>query len=191
MYKACKTEQSAARQRQLEQHLLAEMQTKHFDDISISDLCDSLNIPRKAFYRYFSGKQGALHALIDHTLIDFDNQTMTAGHSRTVSRIQYLVLYFRFWKSQKPLLDAIEHSSLWECLMRYTADYALAALEQRNAFSSDILRNEGTYVTRFIVYGMISVLQSWYRCGFAESEENMASIVSKHVEKALAYWNIN
>ena len=72
MYKLCKTEQSAARQRQLEQGLLQIMQTQQYEDISISDLCDRLGIPRKSFYRYFSSKDGALMALIDHTLMEFE-----------------------------------------------------------------------------------------------------------------------
>ncbi len=37
---------------------------------TIMELCSWLDIPRKAFYRYFSSKEGALYALIDHTLMD-------------------------------------------------------------------------------------------------------------------------
>ena len=72
MYKLCKTEQSAARQRELEEGLLNIMLSRHYDEISVSELCDQLNVPRKSFYRYFSGKDGALHALIDHTLLEYE-----------------------------------------------------------------------------------------------------------------------
>lgn len=72
MYKLCKTEQSAQRQRQLEAGLLAVMGKTRYEDISISDLCEQIGVPRKTFYRYFSGKDGALHALIDHTLMSFE-----------------------------------------------------------------------------------------------------------------------
>ena len=65
MYKLCKSEQSAARQRWLEQGLLQEMLLRRYEDISISDLCARLQIPRKSFYRYFTNKDGALFALID------------------------------------------------------------------------------------------------------------------------------
>ena len=71
MYKICKTEQSSQRQRQIEQGLFQLMRIMRYEDISISDLCEKLQIPRKTFYRYFSGKDGALYALIDHILIDF------------------------------------------------------------------------------------------------------------------------
>ena len=71
MYKLCKTEQSAARQRQLEQGLLQVMSTSRYEDINVSGLCQKMGIPRKSFYRYFSSKDGALHALIDHTLMEY------------------------------------------------------------------------------------------------------------------------
>jgi len=51
--------------------LLQLMLRKNYEDISVSDLCDHLQIPRKAFYRYFTSKDGALYALIDHTLASF------------------------------------------------------------------------------------------------------------------------
>ena len=70
MYKICKTDQSAARQREIELGLLSMMLEQPFESITISDLCDRLCIPRKAFYRYFSGKDGALFALIDHTMLE-------------------------------------------------------------------------------------------------------------------------
>lgn len=188
MYKICKTEQSAARQRELEQFLLKEMLAKHFDDITISDLCDGISIPRKAFYRYFSGKRGALHALIDHTLIDFDQMTLVAGQSRDVTQRQYLELYFRFWRGQKKLLDAIERSNLWDELMCRTVDYAQTELGRSHRFMPKDLQDEGAYITRFTVYGMIAVVQSWYRQGFTQPVEYMAGMMVRYLGEALAFW---
>ena len=51
MYKLCKTEQSAQRQRSLEEGLLTAMKTKRYEEITISDLCSQMGIPRKSFYR--------------------------------------------------------------------------------------------------------------------------------------------
>ena len=44
MYKLCKTEQSARRQRKIEDCLLDIMRTKNFDDITITELCEIRNI---------------------------------------------------------------------------------------------------------------------------------------------------
>ena len=88
MYKLCKTEQSAQRQRQLEDGLLQVMSTVHYDEISVSDLCDRMNVPRKSFYRYFSGKDGALQALIDHTLMRYESRgALFAGKNQISAKV--------------------------------------------------------------------------------------------------------
>ena len=98
MYKLCKTEQSAARQRQLEQGLLQAMYTQDYEDISISDLCDRMGVPRKSFYRYFSNKDGALFALLDHTLMEFEQTsgTTASGNSGAIGDLERFFL----WKGQ-------------------------------------------------------------------------------------------
>ena len=73
MYKLCKTEQSAKRQRELEQVLLRMMNSTLYEDITVINFCENAGIPRKAFYRYFSSKDGALHALLDHTLLELES----------------------------------------------------------------------------------------------------------------------
>ena len=49
MYKLCKTEQSALRQRELEEGLLRAMLREPYESISVSELCDALGVPRKSF----------------------------------------------------------------------------------------------------------------------------------------------
>ena len=71
MYKLCKTEESANRQREIERTLLRLMIDKHYDDITVSEICIEANIPRKSFYRYFDGKEGVKQALLYHTLSEF------------------------------------------------------------------------------------------------------------------------
>ena len=76
MYKLCKTEQSARRQRELEQGLLNAMCTHRYEEISVSDLCDQMGVPRKSFYRYFDGKDGAMQSLLYHNITDFHSFSM-------------------------------------------------------------------------------------------------------------------
>ena len=58
MYKICTTQTARQRQRELENGLLRFMLHHQYENIIVSELCDSLQIPRKAFYRYFSSKEG-------------------------------------------------------------------------------------------------------------------------------------
>ena len=123
MYKFCKTEQSVRRQRELEQGLLAMMEHHRFEEISVSDLCDRLNIPRKSFYRYFTSKDGALHALLDHTLLEFYDTGRIEG-LRGGTPIGDLERFFTFWKDHKRLLDAVKYSSLGGMLVERAVSLA-------------------------------------------------------------------
>lgn len=175
MYKHCKTEQSAARQRELEQFLLREMRTSHFEDISISDLCSAMGIPRKAFYRYFSGKQGAFCALIDHTVADMDAYALSVCQRMNgeLSKKQRVEILFAFWKGQKPLLDAVENCAMWEQMM----DRAVEYIHQRNCKQgqSQSAMEEQDYLIRASIYGVFAILQLWYRRGFPISPADAAA----------------
>ena len=95
MYKQCRTEQSAARQRELLKGLLQIMNQQHYDEITVSSFCEQMQIPRKSFYRYFSSKEGALHALIDYTLMEFEgfSQTRMKGGSSAQEELERLFSY--------------------------------------------------------------------------------------------------
>ena len=108
MYKLCKTEQSAKRQKQLEQGLLEMMKTVHYDEIMVIDLCNQLGIPRKAFYRYFTGKEGALHALIDHTMMEYEGFSQTKQQGKRRNLQLELESFFQFWEEHRVFLDALD-----------------------------------------------------------------------------------
>jgi len=172
MYKLCKTEQSAQRQRDLEDGLLDAMLTKNYEDISISDLCDHLNIPRKSFYRYFSSKDGAFHALLDHTL-----QQCSAESPAEIDSMQYFEQYFNFWLSRKKLLDALERSGLSGKLVERTVNGAL----QDQAFTSHLLKKfpdmNRHYAALFIISGLMALMIQWHHSGCKETPREMAQTV--------------
>ena len=68
MYKCCTTQAAARRQRELEEKLEQLLMQRPYDAVSVSGFCVYAEIPRRVFYRYFTGMEGALCALLDHTL---------------------------------------------------------------------------------------------------------------------------
>ena len=185
MYKVCKTEQSAARQRELEEGLLALMLIRHYDEISVSDLCIQMNIPRKSFYRYFSGKEGALHALIDHTLLELEGFQIS---EKTLENHNYpidLERFFRFWLLQKPLLDALERSGISGMLVTRSIDHALmdTGIGKRYLLQED--RMVQHYATMFGVCGLMSMVLDWHHSGYEMSARQMAKIATELLTKPL------
>jgi len=184
MYKLCKSEQSAARQRQLELGLLEMMSAKRYEEITVSELCDHLNIPRKSFYRYFSSKDGALHALIDHTMLNYEcfNSVYTSGERRTPER--ELQQFFLFWMEHKSLLDALAKSGMSGTLVERAMCYSTGTIA-----SSRFLQDETLFarqqVMLFCISGLMSMVLTWHHDGYPQSAEQMATIAARLVTQPL------
>ena len=70
-YKACKTPQSAQRQREVVECLVDMMRTQQYGDITVCALCQRAQMPRKAFYRYFETKDDVFEALVELTMLEY------------------------------------------------------------------------------------------------------------------------
>ena len=185
MYKLCKTEQSANRQRQLEQGLLQTMLTRHYDEISVSDLCAQLQIPRKAFYRYFDGKEGALHALLDHTLMAYESFPLVYSEGEKRTLLRELEQFFLFWIQQKPLLDALQRSGLsGELIVRSILQASTEVSVPKRFLNTDALQVQ-RYVTMFGVCGLMSMVLQWHHDGYAESAHVMATVAVRLLTQPL------
>lgn len=185
MYKLCKSEQSAARQRQLELGLLEVMSAKRYEDITVSELCDFLKIPRKSFYRYFSSKDGALHALIDHTMLDYEgfNAVYTHGERRTPER--ELQQFFLFWVEHKQLLDALSKSGMSGTLVERAMGYSASDAIATSRFLQDETLFARQQVMLFCISGLMSMVLTWHHNGYTRSAEQMAAIAARLVTQPL------
>ena len=185
MYKMCKSEQSAQRQRELEQGLLKAMGSCHYDEISVSDLCDQMGIPRKSFYRYFSGKDGALHALIDHTLMELESFSVSISPKENRTVAKELECLFLFWKNQKPLLDALERSGLSGILVVRAVEHTLSNDLSAMHFRQQPNKTVREYGTQFGVCGLMSMVLNWHHTHYAQPPEQMAQIALQLLTKPL------
>lgn len=185
MYKLCKTEQSAQRQRQLEDGLLAAMQNMRYEDISISDLCQQLGIPRKSFYRYFTNKEGALYGLLDHNLMEFESfrEPYQPGEPRSLQRD--LERFFLFWMRRKPLLDALIRSNLHGVLAERAIGYAISAVAFPGRFLPGEDRETQNQVVTFGICGLITMMLQWHMGGYRESVQDMASVAARLLTQPL------
>lgn len=185
MYKQCRTEQSANRQRLLEEGLLKAMTAQHYDEISVSDLCAQMEIPRKSFYRYFSSKEGALHALLDHALLDFESFAgpyFTGDQKRMQQDMERV---FAYWQHRKPLLDALRRSNLSGVLIQRAIEHALSESAFHRSFLPSEDRTAQEYVTMFAVCGMMSMVVQWHHDGYPQSIHQMAQIAVRLLSRPL------
>ena len=178
MYKQCTTEITTARQRKLEQCLLDLLKTNSYEAITVGDICTSADVPRGMFYRYFDSKKDALDALIDHTLLEYMT-TINFSESAQFEDPLGMRKLLLYWKSQKPLLDALKRnhmeSLLFERSIRYcTVEEPLLSRHLKLAGNPADME-----VVAFCINGVISAIFVWYESGFAKSAEEMARILRK------------
>ena len=185
MYKLCKTDQSAKRQRELELGLLEAMKTQRYEDISISELCAGLQVPRKTFYRYFDSKDGCLFGLIDHTLLDYDGFDLMDLASGKGTLQRELERLFLFWRGNRDLLDALRASGLSGVLIERAIGFAMTDNVMLRRFLPDEQEEMQKHVITFGVCGLLSMVLSWHEGGFSGSAAELSVIAARLLGKPL------
>lgn len=184
MYKLCKTEQASQRQRQMEKGLLQAMLHSRYEDISISDLCEQMQVPRKSFYRYFSSKDGALFALLDHTLMEFNTSSEGVPPLRRGTALGDLERYFEFWYAHADLLEALRRSQLSGMLVERSTNLAM----QENMIPTRILEWAPGFrriAMSFAICGLLSMVLQWQEENFRLSPAEMAKIATAMLTQPL------
>ena len=184
MYKLCKTEQSTKRQQKIEEHLLALMESKHYEDITVTELCEKCEMPRKAFYRYFDSKDGALHALIEHTYLTYSGFTPEGSQKKRTLR-EEMQYFFSFWLSQKRFLDALNKSNLLPKILEVSLGFPI----NEYLIVSKFLPNESNWarsqIFKFTMGGLLLLMLDWYKDGFKTDVTVMADIAARILESQL------
>lgn len=182
MYKICLTPQSAQRQYEIEQALLNMMLKRPYEDITVSELCDSIHLPRKAFYRYFSDKDGALYALIDHTMEKFFDCDPEKVQKKGTA-LTDLELTFVFWKNHKIVLDAIDRNKLGGVFAQRAGDFAI----RERHIPQQLMRLQPVaqeMAMSFYIYGLMAMILQWHRQGFLLSPKEMTQLTMGLLSKS-------
>lgn len=171
MYKVCHTEESSRRQRELEQGLLLAMKEQPYRKITLTELCRRMDIPRKTFYRYFPTKEDCLLALIDHTLSDCNTIALKGWSGGRTLDGQAQLRFFRYWREQEPLLDAVRDNGLQNLLLERTT--GIVDRMKENSPPASFARDQVEY---FVAHGLMTTVIRWHHFGFQSSPEEMAQV---------------
>lgn len=85
--------------------------TRGYEQMTIQDILDNLQISKGAFYHYFRSKQDLLDALIDHMIAEAEKMILPIIHDPHLNALEKLQRYFdtvaRWKNAQKTFLIAI------------------------------------------------------------------------------------
>lgn len=185
MYKLCKTEQSTARQREIENCLFTLMRSKSYEDITVTEISEKMNMPRKAFYRYFDSKEDALDALIDHSMAEYGGLNVDRSGDTGRSLTRELDEYFKFWLEKKDLLDALDKSGMMARLIERTVNFPIGERISINKFISEKDMRLRDRIFKFAFSGLVYTMISWYREGFTTPSRDMAKLACRLLREPL------
>lgn len=175
MYKLCKTEQSARRQREIEKALYRALEKKNYTDVTITELCITLKMPRKTFYRYFDSKDDALYALIEHTMFEYQgfNQDGKEG-PRTLKN--ELKMFFEFWYQNRDFLETLDRNSMLDKIIEVSVNIPIKDFVSLSKFLPDDNEWARGKIFKFAVCGLVTSMLDWYHEGFKTSMSDMVDL---------------
>lgn len=184
MYKLCKTEESAKRQREIELVLFDMMKDTPLDQISITELCERADIPRKTFYRYFDSKRDALGAFLDHTMAEYSGfDKHSSSKHRSLRR--ELEAFFDFWFSKREILSVFERDGLLYSLIKSSIRFPIADRISIGSFLPNVNTSNALATFKFAISGLVCLMIEWYHEGFATSSADMATLVGGLISKPI------
>lgn len=177
MYRKCATEVSAENQKRVTGSLLELMLRMSYDDITVTQLCQTAGVTRRVFYHLFSNKTDALHALIDQRILGIES-----CYPDVPDEALRFVLY---WRDQKSLLDALRRNNLSNLLLERMVKSILDEAFDVRYWVKAYDRTTGTDIIIFNLCGIMGLTYGWYYTGFQRPPEEVARRLSQLVQKPL------
>ncbi len=169
----------------MEATLLELMQKKPYAEISITELCEKLEIPRKTFYRYFDSKDDTLYALIEHTMSEYQSFPAAPNQDGERTLMSEIENYYKFWICHKPLLDVLSKNNMLEKIIEVSVSFPVKDMVSLQKFLPDDTEWAREKIFKFAVCGLCFQMIDWYKSGFKTSITDMARISCRTLSKPL------
>ena len=176
MYTICNTPRTMKVQHEYIKHLFFLMEERPYSEISIQDICDSVNGSRRSFYRYFRNKEGCLHALMDMIITRFYYTEMPKEIAKDSFPVEVLS-YLHYHQQQKNFYDILLKNDLFALYVERVVECA-----RKNGIYA--LRwfgiTEGKYSDDALVFnlhGVMALIRQWHCSGYQRSIYEMADLL--------------
>ena len=165
----------------MEQCLLDLMADIPYAHITIGQICEQAGVSRKSFYRYFDSKDGCLHALLDHIIIDGAAYYIPGADAQEFDA-SFCVRIFEYWQQQTPLLDALEKNSQSLQILQRLVRYILTE-EAGYAHYMGIARSNAMEHVVFTVSGVMGLVLTWHHEGYPKTAAQMGELLYQMMKR--------
>jgi len=178
MYRKCVTEISVLHQKQIAEALLELMGRIPYEDITVTQLCETSGVSRRIFYHLFNSKADALQALVDLAIQGVEGYHLDLRNE--------IVRFFYYWREQKQLLDALTQNGLINVLWERMLQTALQEDYEMRHWLRGSDSGEGEDILLFSLSGIMGIIYSWYQREYDRTPEEMARVIHRLLTKSLA-----
>ena len=144
------------------------MKTKHINDISIGELCDTAGVGRASFYRNFESKEDVISRELKKRL---DEWWLSAIVKPGFNFAEAL---FQHYYEERELYLLLCKQGLSHLNLQSIKEACGPKPEQKNF---------DAYGAAFIAYGLYGWIEEWFNRGMQETPEEMAALWEQHNNK--------
>lgn len=156
--------------------LIILLESKKFQDITITDIANKAGVSRMTYYRNYNTKEEILLKFLD-TL--FQEYITTLGHYEMIDVKQFAQLYFACFRKNKRFIEYLVRDDLSYLLLGRYEKY----LSQIFLKVSEMIGTPSKYEIAYIAGGLYKILIQWIHDGVVESDEEMAEIFNELIRK--------
>ncbi len=157
---------------EIENCLLEMMGETPYEDISVKNIAEKLNMARKTFYHYFSGKNACLESMIDRIIGEYNLKLLLyTREDRALTELYEKRI--RFWMEHKSFLDAINRNRLGRVFLnRFLLYLHIEDTDLRDQLNRPHVEYDED-ILFFFLSGHLFLLLKWCSEGFSLPVEEM------------------
>lgn len=157
--------------------LISLLQKKSIYQISVTELCETSEMNRSTFYKYYGNVRDVLTEIEEETLKQGQKCMQEIEVSGINCAIQPLYRLLCYIKENKDLYQLLLNNSVDDnfssVMIQDTIDFLKS--KSKNIFADN--NNLPDYIFQYILSGCIHVIQSWINSAMTESPEEIAQLI--------------
>lgn len=172
----------------MDEALLALLDEKDFEYITVKELCEKAGVNRSTFYLHYDSMDDLLNEANEYIMqlvySYYPDKTLSKSDVLNLPKEklnffspEYLVPFFRFIKDHRRLfLTILEHNKTLKGEKNLESLFSayFNIIYQRFSLSE----KEGNYISIFLIDGTLGIAELWLRNDCRDSEEELANLIS-------------
>lgn len=146
------------------------LEKKHYDSISVCEICNKAGVSRMSFYRNFESKEDLTFKGIKHIMNGIED---SFKNLKVINKFTIIQEFFQTAKKYKKAIISLQNSQIVKTLK----DIVIQELSE-SACNIDYFNKTSKYIPILYFSAITSVLFMWLSQGTIESPEDMARMLS-------------